>query len=142
MRLTEEKIAEIIVMSSSKSSSEMASIIGCSRKTINQVLANHNIKRNAEVQGAIRSRVRTDLIRAERRRSIFGLDQKTSLKVFSNKERNSLKFRLRRKGYVFPFKGVNEAYISFSTKRDPDYEERGKKLGIVFKIIENEKITI
>lgn len=142
MKITKEIENKIILLSKTRSHSEIAKVIGCGKKTIWRVLHSNNVTRSAEDKTAIRSRVRTDLIRAERRRGIFGIDQKTDLKVFSNKERNVLKYCLRRIGYIFPIRGQNIAYYREDTKRNRDYEERGKKLGIIFMEADKSKVSI
>ncbi len=134
--MTKDIIDKIKVMIKSHSIKEVALEVGCCSKTVWKILRSNNIKRSNMEKAAIRSRIRKNIIRAERRRAIFGLDQKSNIKVFSNKERNSLKYCMKRKGYKFPERGVNKAYITSNTKRQKDYEERGRKLGIIF-ITEN-----
>lgn len=141
MKLDQEKKEKIIELVKRHSISEVALKVGCGVVSVSKVIKEYNIQRSKEDLAAIRSRVRTDLVRAERRRAIFGLDQKSNLKVFSNKDRNKLKYCLKRKGYSFPERGVNIAYITKNTVRDLGYEEKGRKLGIQF-YIEQENISI
>lgn len=142
MKITKEIENRIIFLSKTKSYAEVAKTIGCSTKTIWRILHSNNVVRSSEDKAAIRSRVRTDLVRAERRRAIFGLDQKSNLKVFTNKERNKLKYCLRRIGYIFPIRGENVAYYREENKRNAAYEERGKKLGIIFRPMPTEEMKV
>lgn len=132
MKITIERKQMIIDLIRQKSISEVASIVGCSTTTVSKIIKENGIVRTSEEKASIRSNTRSRLVRAERRRAIFGLDQKSNLKVFSNKERAIIKYCLKRKGYRFPFRGVNTAYYDSETIRDKRYEDKGKKVGIRF----------
>ncbi|WP_286145282.1 DNA-binding protein [Bacteroides caecimuris] len=138
MKINQEKIGLIADLVKTKSLSEVAKTVGCSVSSVSKVIKDGGIVRSRVELSSIRSRVRTDLIRKERRRAIFGLDQNTDIKVFFNKERNVLKYCLKRKGYRFLQRGVNIAYYAEDTKRDDIYEEKGRKLGIRFLPYEHE----
>ncbi len=101
-----------------------------------KIIKENNLDRTKTDMEEIRSRTRRDLIRAERRRAIFGLEQKTGIKVFTNRERNTLKYCLTRRKYVFLRRGDTTAYFDDNTNRYTPYEERGRKLGLKFKPIE------
>ncbi len=135
-KITEEIIAQIKVMIKDFSNCEIAEKLRISLSSVKRIIKDHNLDRSKTDMEAIRSRTRRNLIRAERRRAIFGLDQKTGIKVFTNRERNSLKYCLKRKRYVFKARGDNTAYYNENTNRYLPYEERGNKLGIKFKPIE------
>lgn len=128
-----EKIGELI---KDYSNFEIASKLNVSLSTVRRILKENHYARTKEEKEAIRSRTRKDLVRAERRRAIFGLDQKTGIKVFTNRERNTLKYCLKRRKYIFLRRGDNTAYFDKGTNRYPPYEEKGIKLGIKFKPIE------
>jgi len=69
---------------------------------------------------------------AERRRVLFGFEQKTKLRVVKTpKQKISLKFNLRKRGYEIE-KGSNDAYINDNTKRSALMEKRGVIMGIKF----------
>ena len=87
MKINQEKIGLIADLVKTKSLSEVAKTVGCSVSSVSKVIKDGGIVRSREELSSIRSRVRTDLIRKERRRAIFGLDQNTDIKVFFNKER-------------------------------------------------------
>lgn len=136
MKITEEikrRIVELI--KEGRTVPETAGMVGCGVSSVKKVMRDNNIVRTAKVKSAIRSRVRSEYVRAERRRAIFGLDQRTNLKVFSNKDRIILRYCLKRKGYVFKERGGNTAYYSEETSRDRRYEEKGIKLGLRFQQI-------
>ena len=115
---------------------EIAESLKVSISTVKRVIKENRFSRSREETVAIRSRTRRDLIRAERRRAIFGLDQKTGIKVFTNREKSSLKYCLKRRKYKFLRRGDNIAYYDKETNRYPPYEERGIKLGLKFRPIE------
>lgn len=116
-----------------KSDAEIAAELHICVFTVKKIRNANGFIRTAEEKKRIRSKTRTNLIRAERRRALFGLDQKTSIKVFTNRERNILKNCLKRKKYVFLKRGDVVAYWDENTIRDISYEERGRKLGLKFK---------
>ena len=132
MKMTEETRRRIIELSAARSISEVARAVGCGVVTVSTVLREAGVVRSAAEKTAIRARVRSEYVRAERRRAIFGLDQKSRLKVFSNKDRAMLKYCLRRKGYIFTERGGTTAYFNGDTRRDHAYEEKGRKLGLRF----------
>lgn len=75
---------------------------------------------------------RKETIKKERRRVLFGLEQKTRLKVVqSPREKIYLRYNLRRHGYEI-CRGDNKAYITELTQRSPSMEARAEKMGIIF----------
>lgn len=68
----------------------------------------------------------------ERRRVLFGFEQKTKLRVVrSKKEKISLRCNLRKKGYLIE-KNSNIAYINDNTNQSALMEKRGVIMGIKF----------
>lgn len=132
MRITDDIKCRIVELRKDHSVLEIASIIGCSVRTIYYVLSRDYFIHTADDSANIRSRVRKQIVKDERRRALFGLDQKSNIKVFSNKERITLRYCLKRKGYLFMSRGSNVAYFDSSTIRDHGYEEKGVKLGLKF----------
>lgn len=132
MRITDDIKCRIAELRKDHSVLEIASIIGCSVRTINYVLSRTYVTHTNDDSANIRSRVRKQIVKDERRRALFGLDQRSSVKVFSNKERIILRYCLKRKGYLFMSRGSNVAYFDSSTIRDYEYEEKGVKLGLKF----------
>lgn len=73
------------------------------------------------------------LYRAERRRVLFGLEQKTNKKVFqAPKYKHELRYRLRKCGYIID-RGSSVAYYDENTNRHAGKEESAKRLGIKIK---------
>ena len=84
------------------------------------------------------SATRKELFRKERRRVLYGLDQKTDLRVVRCPiEKIRLRCNLRKHGYEIP-RASNEATITSDTRRNARMEARAKIFGIVF----NEKKTM
>ena len=80
---------------------------------------------------------RRETFRKERRRVLFGLEQKTRLKVVScPREKTCLRYNLRRHGYEVD-RGANEAYITECTRRSPVMEARAEKMGMSFIVTYN-----
>lgn len=119
----------VIELLSDYSTREIALLCNISQRSVFKIIQQSNIKREPGQLKSIRSKVRKKLVQDERRRVIFGTEQKTNLKVFSNRERHSMKYKLKRKGYK---KGdlPNTFFYSEETKRNPSYEMKSKSLGI------------
>ena len=136
--ITKDLAEETRKLLGTHSNSEIADRLEVSVTTVKRIIRVYQLSRTRDEQEFIRSRTRKDLIRAERRRAIFGLDQKTDIKVFTNRERNSLKYCLKRRKYLFLQRGSTTAYFNEQTNRYPPYEERGRKLGLRFKELETQ----
>lgn len=119
------------MMSQCMSYAEIAAIMGISRRSVMRIAAQWNIIRTPEETSVIMSRSRKELLRKEKRRVTFGLDQKTRLKVFPNKERHKLRFLLKRRGYIV-VPGDNRIFYPKEKIRKYDYEIKGKSLGLKF----------
>ena len=75
---------------------------------------------------------RKKTIKAEKRRVIFGLEQKTKLRVVqAPKEKICLRNGLRKKGYEIA-RASNEAFITAATHRSEVMERRAISMGISF----------
>lgn len=75
---------------------------------------------------------RKETYRKERRRVVFGLEQKTGLRVVQcPKEKVVLRSNLRKHGYEIAW-GSNEATITRDTRRSLRMEKRAEKMGIMF----------
>ena len=137
-KITKQLIEQTQILMQEYSNFEIAEKLKVSLSTVKRILRENGFIRTKEEIESIRRRTRKELVRAERRRAIFGLDQKTEIKVFTNRERNSLKYCLKRKRYRFLKRGDTTAYYDEQTCRHPPYEERGRKLGLRFKQLENQ----
>lgn len=67
--------------------------------------------------------------RKERARILFGLPQKTKLKIFTNPKRIQLRYQLKKRGYIVE-RGGREATVTPQTRRHPLYEEKARREGM------------
>uniref|UniRef100_A0AB33JL23 RpiR family transcriptional regulator n=1 Tax=Prevotella sp. GTC17260 TaxID=3236796 RepID=A0AB33JL23_9BACT len=92
-------------------------------------------KMSAEAFDAMHRRIgeqRKSVIKAEKRRVLFGLAQKTKLRVVQvPKKKICLRNGLRKKGYEIA-RASNEAFITAATHRSEVMERRAKSMGISF----------
>lgn len=92
-------------------------------------------KMSAEAFDAMHRRIgeqRKNTIKAEKRRVLFGLEQKTKLRVVqAPKEKICLRNALRKKGYEIA-RASNEAFITAATHRSKVMERRAMSMGISF----------
>lgn len=71
-----------------------------------------------------------ELYRKERRRVLFGIDQKTRLRVVrAPREKTNLRHRLRKRGYVVG-KMSNDVLVTAETMRSIKSEEHARRLGM------------
>lgn len=68
-------------------------------------------------------------IKRERARILFGLEQRTKLKLFSNPKKIQYRYELRQRGYLIA-RGASEAYVGPDTQRSPIVETNARKHGI------------
>ena len=109
---------------------EMAERTGLHRETIRIIARELGLERTPEQLRKIRSRRRKELIQKERRRIIFGLDQKTNIKVVSNHQKIRLRGSLKRIGYIIGTDGHTFYYPGL--RRHPIKESNGRALGFTF----------
>lgn len=138
--VTDEMVETVREMIDEHSCAEIASKLNVSVRSVNNILKRHDIKRSKDAESAMRSRIRKNLVKGERRRAIFGLEQHTNLKVFMNPERRRLKLYLKRMNYQIPSRGSMTVYYDDNTQRVDDLEERGRKVGLSFE--KRETVTI
>ena len=110
---------------------EMAERTGLHRETIRIIARELGLERTPEQLRKIRSRRRKELIQKERRRIIFGLDQKTNIKVVSNHQKIRLRGSLKRLGYITGTDGHTFYYYP-GLRRHPVKESNGRALGFTF----------
>lgn len=95
-------------------------------------------KMSAEAFDAMHRQIgeqRKHIIKAEKRRVLFGLEQKTKLRVVQTpKEKICLRNGLRKKGYEIA-RASNEAFITAATHRSEVMERRAMSMGISFTTI-------
>lgn len=68
---------------------------------------------------------------SERRRVMFGLEQRTNWKVVCNRKKIRLRHKLKSHGYIVD-KGDSNVYYTDDTRRHPIRERNGEKLGFKF----------
>ena len=110
---------------------EMAERTGLNKHTITRIARELGLERTEEQLRTIRSRRRKELIQKERRRIIFGLDQRTNIKVVSNNQKIRLRGSLKRLGYIPATDGHTFFYYP-GLRRHPVKEANGKTLGFTF----------
>ena len=110
---------------------EMAERTGLHRETIRIIARELGLERTQKQLREIRSRRRKELIQKERRRIIFGLDQKTNIKVVSNHQKIRLRGSLKRLGYILGTDGHTFYYYP-GLRRHPIKESNGRALGFPF----------
>ena len=110
---------------------EMAERTGLHRETIRIIARELGLERTQKQLREIRSRRRKELIQKERRRIIFGLDQKTNVKVVSNHQKIRLRGSLKRLGYILGTDGHTFYYYP-GLRRHPIKESNGRALGFTF----------
>ena len=110
---------------------EIAAEANISWRTVRRMANQMGLTRTPEEESRMRSRIRTNLIRSERRRITFGLEQRTNMKLVCNVERIQLRHKLKDAGYIV-FKGNNTIFYPLELKRHPIREEHGRKVGLTF----------
>ena len=116
---------------SSHSHSEIARLTGISTRTVSRIVKKYHLGRTADEARQIRSRSRKSIIKREKARVLFGLPQKTNIKVVGNKKRVVLKSILKSYGYL-AIPGHNTLYYNEELKRRPIRESNGQKMGLTF----------
>lgn len=114
-----------------KSFSEMGRDLGISKMSVSRIAAKLGLKRTKEQVSRVSSRIRSEMIRRERRHVVFGLDPVTRIKVVSNRARVRLRSRLKSIGYIVG-KERNIIYYAADLARRKHLEHRGAKLGLRF----------
>ena len=85
-------------------------------------------KRSREKTCKIMSEARVRLIKKERARAVFGLNQKTKIKLFPNKKKYHMRDRLKRCRYEVEHNGT-DVYIDDETRRHANIEAEAQKMG-------------
>ncbi|WP_274289648.1 hypothetical protein [Prevotella corporis] len=90
-------------------------------------------KRSREKTGKIMSEARVRLIKKERARAVFGLNQKTKIKLFPNKKKYHMRDRLKRCRYEVEHNGT-DVYIDDETRRHANIEAEAQKMGFTIQL--------
>lgn len=110
---------------------EMAKRTGLSSHTVYNISRELGLRRTREQWNANLSSSRNELIRKERARILYGLDQKTKLKVVSDKGKIQLRGKLKKLGYIVK-RGDSTFYYTEDLHRNPILEEHGGKFRFKF----------
>lgn len=114
-----------------KSFSELGKDLGISKNTVSRIAGQIGLRRTEKEICNVKSRVRTELVKREKRRMIFGLDPISKIKVVTNRPRIKLRAWLKAKGYVVGEK-KNVMYYPADIIRCHNQESRGSELGLRF----------
>lgn len=94
---------------------------------------------NKEENGRKISEARNNLLKSERARTLFGLEQRTDVNIYRcSSKKYEIRCRLRSKGYEIDY-GSNDVYIGEETIRDAKLEKRASKIGMTFFVPIGEK---
>ena len=127
-QLIEEQVRELYP---DHSLTEIGDITDTSWRTIQRMVNQLGLSRTKEQDRQLRSKARKKLIKSERSRIAFGLDQRTNIKLVTNRERIRLRTKLKKVGYIV-LRGDNTIYYTPDMKRHPIREEHGRKVGLSF----------
>ena len=100
-------------------------------RTIQRIAKRLGLSRTKEEESLIRSRTRKKLLKSERARICFGLEQRTNIKLVSNPPRIRLRIKLKQAGYIV-LRDSKTIYYPLGLKRHPIREENGRRLGLDF----------
>lgn len=120
----------------SHSNAEIAAITGRSSRSVSRIVAVLGLRRTKKEEQSIRSRIRQDIMKREKRRVIFGLPPITKIKVVTNKPRIKMRHSLKKAGYLV-IRGQNVMYYHPDMERDHSREDIGRKLGLRFEPWDN-----
>lgn len=120
----------------SHSNAEIAAITGISSRSVSRIVAVLGLRRTKKEEQSIRSRIRQDIMKREKRRVIFGLPPITRIKVVTNKPRIKMRHSLKKAGYLVT-RGQNVMYYHPDMERDHSREDIGRKLGLRFEPWDN-----
>ena len=128
-----ERVRELL---GSHSNAEIAAITGISSRSVSRIVAVLGLRRTKKEEQSIRSRIRQDIMKREKRRVIFGLPPITRIKVVTNKPRIKMRHSLKKAGYLV-IRGQNVMYYHPDMERDHSREDIGRKLGLRFEPWDN-----
>lgn len=111
--------------------SEMAGKLGISRTSVIRIIGKLGLKRTKEQNFQVTSRVRSEIIRRERRHVLFGLAPVTKIKVVSNRARIQIRAQLKSIGYIVS-RDSNTLYYTDKIERKGNLENRGIRQGLRF----------
>lgn len=131
-KITPALEALVLRMSAKNSYRSVADKLNISLSSVNNVV-NEAVekgyeKRSQQETRKIMSDIRVKTIKTERARAIFGLSQKTKLKVFPNKQKYHVRDRLKRCRYDVD-RNSTDVFIDDETRRHANMESEARKMG-------------
>lgn len=131
--VTKQKVAAetVIRLFLDHSYAEIAELTGISPRTVSRIVKTYGLSRSKEQGQQIRSRTRKAIIKKEKARVLFGLPQRTRIKVVGNPRRVHLKSILKKFGYVV-LPSDNTLYYHDGIKRRRIREAHGQRMGLRF----------
>lgn len=131
--ITKTKAVEDVIreMYPTHSLQEMSEKTHVCCRTVQRVALRLGLSRTKVEESQMRSRIRTKLMKVERARICFGLDQHTNIRLVTNQPKSRLRVKLKQEGYIV-FRGNMTIYYPMELKRHLIQEENGKKLGLEF----------
>ena len=80
--------------------SEIGKALGITRMSVGRIAAALGLKRSSEEKHLISSRIRTQMVKRERRRIVFGLEPVTGIRVISNRAKVRVRSNMKSNGYI------------------------------------------
>lgn len=111
--------------------SEIASILGISARTVSRTVATLGLKRSKSQDSSIRSRIRHDIIRRDKRRITFGFPQITRIKVSGYRPKTRIRHQLKKHGYIVT-RGLDVVYYTTDFERNHIKEQKAQRFGLRF----------
>jgi hypothetical protein len=109
--------------------SEIGKALGITRMSVGRIAAALGLKRSSEEKHLISSRIRTQMVKRERRRIVFGLEPVTGIRVISNRAKVRVRSNMKSNGYIIS-EEHNVIYYTGTTERRERLESRGIRLGL------------
>lgn len=78
--------------------SEIGKALGITRMSVGRIAAALGLKRSSEEKHLISSRIRTQMVKRERRRIVFGLEPITGIRVISNRAKVRVRSNMKSNG--------------------------------------------
>ena len=96
--------------------SEIGKALGITRMSVGRIAAALGLKRSSEEKHLISSRIRTQMVKRERRRIVFGLEPITGIRVISNRAKVRVRSNMKSNGYIIS-EEHNVIYYTGTTER-------------------------
>lgn len=115
---------------------EIKAILGISDWMLRRIIRENSLSKSKEKMKAIQSRLRTELVKKERRNINWGFKQRSAVKVYRDQSAIDMRYRLRKAGY-YVGRGERTVYYNSLTRRSMRLEKSAVRMGFVFKIADD-----